>query len=235
MTDQHVLVELSALVDDRIPTLARCNPEAAALMMRPSYWARLSDDFEKYTEGMVTNQQYKEMYAKRDVDTLRGALATNICLVLTRLFNELADQAVNSPLTSDLVLSVNFWPYILTAEETEAYLTSISVFVNNSAKMRAVWFSPEEITPALLDADYSAYILYDYNYWLGVQQKNFEKTSIPKVTAFAPAMSFVGDFTEEDITIQGVGPVSPFELVEYSAKLFVDLHLLDMRFFCPVN
>lgn len=235
MSDQHILVELDTLIDTRLPALARCNPEAAALMMKPAYWQRLSDDFEKYTAGMVKNKDFKESYAKRDVEYLRGGLATNACLLLTKLFNELADQAVNSPLTGDLVLTVNFYPYELSHEEIEAYLTNISVFVNNRAQMRHVWMRPEEITPAFLDADYSAYILYDYNYWLGVQEKNFEKTSIPKVTAFAPAMSFVRDFTEEDITVQGVGPVNPFELVEFSSKLFIDLHLLEVKYFCPVN
>lgn len=233
--DQNVLVELDALLDTRIPSLARCNPDAAALMMKPAYWKRLSDDFEKYTEGMVTNEAFREMYAKRDKDTLLGALATNMCLILTTLFDELGDQQVNSPHVGDLILTVNFWPYVLTPEETEAYLTNISVFVNNRAKMQAVWYRPEEITPTMLNTEYSAYILYDYNYWLGVQAKNFEKVSAPTVTVFAPAMSFVRDFTEADITVEGYGVVSPFELVEGSAKLFVDMHLLDLRFFCPVN
>ncbi|MND22191.1 hypothetical protein D3C87_1421520 [compost metagenome] len=235
MSDQHILVDLDACLDTRLPSLSLCNPEAAVKMMIPAYWERLSDDFEKYTEGMVTNVEYQSQWRNRDRTVLRGALATNFNLLLTHIFSELANQSVNTPLVSDLKLTINFWPYELTDEETEAYLTNISVFVNHQAKLYKAWLPPEMITPDLLDAEYAAYATYDYNHWMTCQHENFDKKGIPRVTVFAPAMSFVKDFVEEDITVEGVGPVSPFEMLEHVSSPYMTLHLLKMAFFCPVN
>lgn len=234
MSDQNILVELDALLDTRITTLCRCNPAAGAYMMMDPYWERLSDDFEKYTEGMVTNEAFREMYGKRDRDTLIAAKATNMCLLLTQIFNELGTQQVASPLVEDLVLTVNFYPYVLEPNEVEAYLTNISVFVNHCAKIKATWLAPTEITPILLDAEYAAYILYDFNEWMTVQEKAFDAKGVPKVSVFAPAISFVKDFTEEDITVESVGAVNVFELIEFSSRPYMDLHLIKPAYYCPV-
>lgn len=235
MSDQHILCELDALVDTRLPSLARVSPEAAAKMVNEYYWQRLSDDFEKYTGGLVNNNDYKAQYAKRDVDTLRGALATNMCLSLTGMFANLCDQRINSPLVHDVKLTINFYPYLLDADEIEMYLTNIAVFTNNEVKLSQTWMPPEEITPALLDAEYSAYILYDYNQWMGLQEKRFHDKVIPSITVFAPARAAAGDFTEEDITVPGIGVVSPFEMLEFTNKLYMNLQLLDIAQFSPVR
>lgn len=235
MSDQHVLCEIDALVDTRLASLARVNPQAAADMMTDWYWTRLSDDFEKYTYGKVTNEAYRAQYAKRDIDTLKGSLATNLCLSLMGMFANLCDQRINSPLVHDVKLTINFYPYYLDADEIEAYLTAISVFTNNEVKLSQTWMPPEEITPALLDAEYSAYILYDYDQWMGLQEARFHDKVIPSVTVFAPARSNVGDFTEEDITVPGIGIVSPFEMLEFTNKLYINLQLLDIAQFSPVR
>lgn len=233
--DQNILCEIDALLDTRLPSLARCKPEAAAMMVQlKSYWERLSDDFETHTKGLVRNKWYRQRYAERDTDTLRGALATNMCLSLTKIFAELCDQRINSPLVSDVKLTINFYPYVLTEEEKEAYLTSISVFTNNEVKLESAWLSPNEITPNLLDADYSAYILYDFNEWMSAQLKRFYDKGIPTVTVFAPAISAIKDFTEEDITIAGIGRVSPFEVLEQTSRCHMNLQLLNVALFSPV-
>jgi hypothetical protein len=233
--DQHVLCQIDALVDTRLPSLARVNPEAAAKMVNEYYWQRLSDDFAKYTGGMVTNEAYQAQYAKRDVDTLRGSLCTNLCLSLTSMFANLCDQRINSPLVHDVKLTINFYPYHLDDDQIEMYLTSLAVFTNNEVKLDHVWMAPDEITPALLDADYSAYILYDFDEWMGLQEARFHNKVIPSITVFAPARSAVGDFTEEDITLPGIGIVSPFEMLEFTSKLYVNLQLLDIAQFSPVR
>lgn len=233
--DQHVLCELDALLDTRLPSLARVNPAAAAKMVNDYYWSRLSDDFALYTGGMVTNEAYKAQYAKRDVDTLRGALATNMCLSLTGMFANLCDQRINSPLVHDVRLTINFYPYRLSDEEIDMYLTSLAVFTNNEVRLDHAWMAPDEITPSLLDANYSAYILYDYDEWMGKQEQRFHDKVVPSITVFAPARSAVGDFTEEDITVAGVGVVSPFEMLEFTSKLYMNLQLLDIAQFSPVR
>ncbi|MNV87919.1 hypothetical protein D3C71_1820790 [compost metagenome] len=138
-------------------------------------------------------------------------------------------------MVTDVKLTINFYPYKLTEEEIEAYLTNISVFVNNEVQLTHVWLAPEEITPAYLDADYSAYILYDYNLWMGLQEHRFHDKVIPSVTVFAPARSATVDFTEEDITVAGVGVVSPFEMLEFTNKLYMNLQLCDIGQFSPVR
>lgn len=233
--DQNILCEIDALLDTRLPSVARVKPEAAKLLVTSKeYWERLSDDFETHTKGMIRNKWYKERYEARDKDTLRGALATNMCLSLTKIFAELCDQRINSPLVSDVKLTINFYPYVLTDEEKEAYLTSISVFTNNEVLLEHVWLSPKEITPHFLEADYSAYILYDFNDWMSAQLKRFYDKGIPTVTVFAPARSATKDFTEEDITIAGVGRVSPFEVLEQTSRCHMNLQLLNIALFSPV-
>jgi hypothetical protein len=233
--DQNILCEIDALLDTRIATLARVNPECAAAMMTDHYWSRLADDFEKYTYGKVTNAQYREQYAKRDVWTLRGSVATSMCLSLTSIFANLCDQRINTPLVSDVKLTINFYPYILTDDEIEAYLTALSVFTNNEVQLSHVWLPPEEVTPAFLDADYSAYILYDFNHWMSLQEQRFIDKVIPSITVFAPARAADVEFTEEDITVPGVGVVSPFEMLEFTSKLYMNLQLVDIALFCPVR
>ncbi|MNU04695.1 hypothetical protein D3C72_2492140 [compost metagenome] len=55
------------------------------------------------------------------------------------------------------------------------------------------------------------------------------------MTVFAPARSATVDFTEEDITVAGVGVVSPFEMLEFTNKLYMNLQLCDIGQFSPVR
>lgn len=232
---QHILIDLDALLDTRLGILHQLNPAAAVAVMQESYYTRLSDDFETYSGGLVTNVEYRAAWANRDSSVIEHSRVTNMMILVESMFLTLASNLINTPFFHETKLTVNVWPYKLSAEAEDMLLSCAQSIAGDLAKVGLVSMTPAELTPSWIKQELSALIIYDWEPWLVAQDEALIKLPMPEVVLFIPAISYRGEPTKEECTYEGLGTVSPFALVEQSMQVFCSTQMISSGFFSIIR
>lgn len=225
---QHLLVDLDALLDTRLGCLIQHRPEAAAEMDVTAYRARLTDELWTLCEG-VTEEEYKQWWAERDIETLQHSFATSIMMRLKAMtYNLIAVQAKQQFMT-DLKVTVNTYPYRLDEDVKEAYRQAVVDVVAKGFRVEVVYLTPETLTPTHLAGTYHYYAIYDLDKWLTVHHEALAEHPMPSFSMNAPSLFFNRLPDETDIKDLGLdNPVEAFAKWE----LYMSAHV--MLGFLPV-
>lgn len=228
---EHLSVELDCLVDTRIGTVARLDPAVAKVLLDNNYRNRIIDVFEG-----VDMVAYKELYARRDQITLSCSFQTGMFKLLRTMVAELVEQTVKRPYHDGVRLTVNYWPYKLTPLEIQAYQANIFLGLGRMCQVFLRSIPPAELTPKYLKTNYSLAIMYDYDAWMSLQVKNFEKVRCPQVALFGPAMFFKDELPdpEELVEFRNEG-MHPFRAVEAGAAPLIELSLIDADYYSAID
>lgn len=227
----RILVELDAMLDTRLATVARINPEAAvALVQHPDYYTRTSDNFEKITG--IPHAEYVQAYANRNSELLAHSRPTHAVIMLWEMTNELFELSRTTPEVPDgVTLEINTYPYQLDDEDREWICSALNAYCMPGTKIVPTYLSPSQLTPVMLKKQYSAYVVYNFDRWYSANSQILAQLPMPRVTIYAPAI-FVNDepqWTEEDKKhLQGK---DPFGLFEQSHATMVKLHFFDSNGF----
>lgn len=110
-----IYVELDALMDTRIGTLMRLNPEHAIKAVgSKEYHARLSDDLTDIIGDGFNDKHFKDAYYQRDMSTLFYARATRMVEYLKETIRQQAvKKLMGDPRLGGLKVIVNTFPYPL--------------------------------------------------------------------------------------------------------------------------
>jgi len=229
MEKQRILVMLDALLDTRIATVSKLSESAAVGLLGPDYFERYHDDFGLLTKGVVSTEAYQAAYAARDLETLQRSQMTGIVVMLNKMVATLQIQRVNTPMVDEVTLEVNIWPYSLTSEQGEMYLTCIAAYIGMETPVTMVNIPPSALTPKAIAESWEAVILYDLDEWLKIHQEALIKFRIPRNTLIAPARSATGPLDLEELVRQGVTE-HPFATCERELAEFVGLDLIEMKY-----
>ena len=207
MSEQIILVDLDAIFDTRLGTIARINPLAAAELVNgeafEKYQAREKDDWTTLTNGVVSNEVFTQAYAKRDVDTLKASAVSNYGTLLQGIINDLENKMIHTPLVSKVELHINTYPYALNEAELDMLKLCASEYTGMMTDIKTVSYPPEILTPQLLDKNYAVYITYNFNDWLGHHHVRLLNHRMPQFTFLAAAL-YVAVPTEADLVETGV-------------------------------
>lgn len=232
---QRILIDLDALVDTRLGAISQVSEAAAKhILFETEYANRKSDDFEKFSNGLITNDAYKTQYSKRDLSTLKVSIMTALPFVLNRMFKELIEMRENTPLVGELEVGINFWPYILSEEIKDDYLNAVSAYVGTEyfVKTTKHYYPPETITPAVLKSRWEAYITYEYGKWISLHAEALTHERIPRNTLMVPAISTLGEYDLENCKLEGrKEPVDPFAALELLMTEFLSVEVIQAKFF----
>lgn len=220
-TIKKLLVDMDCLLDTRIGTVSLLNEEAACKLLSEKYSNRVFDDFEELTEGLVTNEEFSKRWETRDKETLKASMMTNIMKLLVSLTSQYEKDMIETPFVKEFILYVNLHPYILTDAEIEIIKEAISVHCGINLKIRTIHLPLEKITPKKLKEDFDGFITYSFDNWLKIHSEALDKTPIPRVTIFAPALCIKKPNKLEDIMVDGL---TVFEMLEiaYTARLHIE-------------
>lgn len=229
-TKQTLLVELDVLLDTRLATLARIDPALAARAAETQYLTRLSDDFDALF-GEPVNERFKELYAKRDRETLMISRVTSAVFIINELLNGWELMSIHSPHVEEASVEINTYPYELSSEETDAIVTAVTAYAPPSTPVKVVRYSPEELTPGLIKNRWTVIMLYDFNGWLEIHQEAIKTTKIPQVLMVTPALFHKPIPTEEELEREGLAGINPFAALEVVLAEHVGLKLIDVKYF----
>lgn len=221
-----IYVELDAMLDTRLGTVARLDDAAATKLLMQGYHTRESDYFD-----CVNHEDYTKLYQERDIETLKLSGATNMLKLVRHLIGVLQQQAETRPYHNGSKLVINLYPYVLDAEEEEAIGKSISVWMQGIAPVELTYIQPKDLTPIHCKQTYSMMIVYEYGSWLNLHADAFKQTRLPEVTMFVPAIYFIKVPTSEELEDTVKGAAHPLRAIELLASPIVDLKLIDITYF----
>lgn len=229
----RIHVQLDALLDTRLGLMAILDPQGAVKMATSEdYFARVNDDFSKYST--ITDAAFKEAWEQRKAEVLRHSIKTHIPIMLHELITRLEIQEETTPFHQSPELEINVWPYTdLTEEEREAIRLAVLYHGGIQTIPEIVCFPPQELTPRKIKREYSGLVLYDLRDWLQHHLQDFVKCPCPTVTVLAPAL-FAGTPPDVDQIVDDPefrSGVSAFSMTELACIEFFQLNLLDVKYF----
>lgn len=182
-----VLVELDALLDTRLPTLGKINPEhAIKASTDPRYFGRIINDFTNICG--VGREEFEAAFKERDVEILQASVITEIPFILNELVLKLEREALDTPFLSSVKVEVNIYPYQLDKDDQDAIATAVAARCGTETPVECISMPPQDMTPEFLKARYSGMFIYNFRDWMEAQLKNFEKVKMPRFTVMAPAL-----------------------------------------------
>lgn len=233
-TRQGIYVDLDALLDTRLGTLACLGEEIAEKTLHSgTYHSREIDSFE-----FADMEKYKTLYAQRDSSVLSKSMCTGVLPMLKRLAVVLTEQAIDRPYHTGPKIVVNLYPYSesLTVEEKdEMHKALLAWLEGTSAEVELLSCSHESLTPELVVANnIAAVFMYHHQDWMNAQARAFEKTRLGDVTLFGPAIYSVKP-TEDQLAQTIKEAAHPFQALEMLASPLIHLQLIPVSHFSIIT
>lgn len=219
----NIYLDLETILDLRMGTLAQMDSDKAIQILDSGlYHKRFTDIFPG-----VNTERYKAAYAKRDIETLKHSVLTNMVFFLRRLIKDSLMSAVLQEKVEKMCFTVNVYPFDFEDPGlVEMLIGCIRFHTYSAATVEIVSYSNEELTPSFCNQSYQIMIRYDWMSWLNCHKEFFETKGIPQLTIVAPEMFSAAAPTKEEINNLGLKKINPFEeTVRALAPLFRLKHM----------
>lgn len=220
---ENIYLDLDTILDTRLGTLAVLGEEHPVRALNSGkYHKRLLDEFEG-----ISVQEFREAYAKRDIDTLKHSVLTNMTFFLRRLIKDSLMSAVIHQRVEKMCFTVNVFPYDFTDPDlVEMLIGCIRFHTYSTSNVQIVSIPDEELTPEFVSQHYQIMIRYNWVNWVDKHKEFFEKRGIPNVTVVVPEIFYDAVPTEEDINRLNLRKQNPFSMTEQiTAALFRLKHM----------
>lgn len=186
MNDNRIMIMLDAVIDTRYGTLRQHWPDRYADIIKDGYHDRQWDG---WSHLGVSNEDFKEAYAKRSVETLRLSQIAYISPMLNDAANAVEDAAAQVAITTPMAVVINTYPYKdLSKEESVLIARALYTIIGKRVEVTLTYVPYEEMTMTSLKKSYGVLMIYDLNDWLLSQADNMEKQNMPAVQVVAPAL-----------------------------------------------
>lgn len=225
-------VDLDALLDTRIATLALHDSTAAAEAVKSeSYFNRDINDFSEWTD--LTVEQFNELYAKRDVRTLKGSFRTHIPALLERILMDLTAQELTGPTVTSPKVFVNSYPYQLSEEEREMLGYAIAHFAGINVPVTVGSIPYENLTPTVIQKQFSGLIFYNFRDWLAFQHETLKKTKLQETLVIAPQLYHEKRVGVDEYRYDNMREdVDPWDLFKVGFLELFDIQTIPMSQYC---
>ena len=139
----RIYVDLDALLDTRLGTIAKINREVAAeLATSDDYRNRVIDQF----TGIDTDA-FKREYAARDEETLSLSMMSEAVAFIGSLIKDLFLQSKATPFYDAVTLTINTSPYVLDDDIKTEIGAAVAHWTLGLAAIDVVCISEAELTP----------------------------------------------------------------------------------------
>ena len=230
MECQRLLIELDALLDTRLATVARLSVDNAVQLASTKYRNRLSKDL-TLLNPEIDMQAFNEAYSKRDLTTLMASKMTGGVFLLAGMVEELENQTHDTPFLSALEIDVNVYPYKVDEAVEIALINSVMAYAGLETKVNIVNLSPESLRPGIIKSTWAGLMMYDFDNWLNLHNVELTTSKIPTISIIAPAL-FKDVIPKEDDLKNDSGEVlKPFTTVEMALCEFVSVSFVDSKYF----
>ena len=183
MDFSSVFIELDALLDTRAGTLLRLGDDHIQKAVDKGYHTRKSDEF---------SDEFLELYANRDVLTIKHAMVTPMCKLLRDFTHNTHSNIINTPFHYKPKIIINIAPYKLTDNDTTVIIKAVVAATDQLADVEIVDLTYSDMSVSYIKNNISILILYDYWKWLEAQAvlDAFKTLTCPETMLVGPAIYF---------------------------------------------
>lgn len=232
MSTIRLLTELDALLDTRLATVDKLDPEAAVrLVANPTYFERIRDDFEPLCG--IEEAAYQAAWKTRDVETLQHALVCPTIDLVHFALLDLERRAITDPAITGVALDVNVWPYQLTEAEAHDIALAIAQRAGYRSPIRLLCQPMAYFTPSLIKDQYAGLIFYNHNEWFTCHAEELLlQVGIPQVTLVAPKLVNDRLPTDEELDYGTEVKRDAYEITSFMMTPHVGLEYVDVLHYC---
>lgn len=233
----RILVELDCLLDTRLGTLAKINPEEAIKVLDNGYFTREWDNFPGFNKT-----EFDEAYHARDEETLQNSILTGMYFFLMSRFSDIRKQIIDRRDYDGIELLINVYPYKLDDDTKDAIGLAMASHFTTIESVKVVDMEYKEISPTYCANELTALVLYDWDTWTNAQVDWITKDgcSLPKnlavmfnVTVWAPALYKVEPPTKDELDKHMAEmELHPLKVMEQCAAALYNLVMISPRYFC---
>lgn len=198
-------INLDVLLDTRLGTIARHSQEAASKVIgNENYYLREHDNWELFTEGLITNDKFKELYADRGnentFETLSSSVLTNIIPVIHRIIvDELSTHLDNSGSSQEpILLTLDIAPYVLDLNLKDSLVGILNELFGEGIDYELANIGLKQLTPKFIFDNYALVLIYDLHEWLRIHYSELVKIRAGEVNFIGPKL-FERDVSELDL------------------------------------
>lgn len=180
-----MLVDISALYDMRLGTIAKFGKEAYVKALAGGYYSRRSEHFEG-----IDPVKYHELYRERDAVTLSMSMITNIVSLIKDFVTRVNVVSATAPVKKTPRVDINVWPLNPPKRVMDLILKALQVHIADRVDLGYVRYSPEDMHYDLIKHTYDHLIMYELGPWLSAQAEDWARRNkgLPDVTVFFPML-----------------------------------------------
>lgn len=227
------MVDLDSLLDTRLAVIRNINPEAASFLMESDeYWLREHDDWEKLTEGRITNAAFKAAWAMRGgentADTLNASVETGLSPFILRLLAEANINARDNmaEVENEIGIAVNIAPYVLSNDQREELEEIIHAKYGKELPVRIYDIKLEDLTCVRLDAVCDMLITYQFIDWMHLHHEELAKVTMSDFNMIGPKM-----FEKDPSELTVAQKQREFFMFRLTKLLNMDIEWIDSMYF----
>lgn len=184
--DLAMLLHLDGMFDTRMGTLIKLNPEVTKHIDLDKYRTREMDDFEKLTNGLISNEEYAKAYAERDNVTLSKSIITGMVPILTAYLESIKERYLRKVDINRVRLDLNTFPYILPGPTREDIRSVLSALFPPYVEINVVRIDVHSLTPEFMVKHYNGWVLYDFDEWLNIHHETLLVKPMREVSTIIP-------------------------------------------------
>lgn len=171
MADQRHVFMLDTLLDTRLATISKINPELATKIVADpeTYEKYITRPNDLFIEFGIEVGEFEEAYNKRNVETLMTSLPTNFLFEMANIAGSLVNLKSQEPHNVENIdFIINTYPYTdLTPAEQERILDAVSARLQVIIRFSVICQPPAAMSPASIKGNqYNAVYFYDFREWL---------------------------------------------------------------------
>lgn len=179
----RILVTLDSLIDTRLGVIAQAFPDKVEKVLTRNYYDRIQDRF-----NGIDPEVYADLWKKRDVETLKKSMMTNMTLLLGSFIKSATNEVLGGNPPNALIFDINIHPYQLDEDERNDLLGVLEVHVGDAVEYNIISVPDEFLTPQHCKATYQVMVLYDFANWMRMHSGVFKEFRMPDVTIYAPQL-----------------------------------------------
>lgn len=224
-----VYIELDTLLDTRIGTISQHRPELAPKLLNSGkYSQRIIDRF-----GDISPEQFDALYAKRDIETLKHSLLTNLPFFLQRIIKDCIVHASMTKIDQELKYVINVFPYNFDDHELlEMLAACVRYHTLDTVAIEIVRIPPDKLTPSLIKEEYDIMIMYRYQEWLYMHREELDRVRCPAVTLVVPQL-FYRELPDREVLAECRKlNKDPMAIAEEQLAGHIRLKTMDVSLFC---
>lgn len=196
---------LDSLLDTRLGVIASYSQEAASNVLKsPNYLNREHDNWELFTEGLVTNELFNELYSNRGGVNTQATISSSVLTDLVKVIHRCIADELSTHLDNSgdrfepICLVVDTAPYDLDVDLKDALMGILEELFGEGIAYELVNLGIDNLTPKYIYDNLTLILIYDIHQWLRTHYSEMVKLRATSVNFIGPKL-FERDVSELEV------------------------------------